>query len=208
MIRSAKEHRAAARASLSGKWGDAVVLTLVYVLIMGAIPIGANEFVSYQIGNIIQLLLCPIYYGFTVAFLDSVRTGESCHIGQLLDGFREYGRVFGTIVLMYVYVFLWTLLLIVPGIIKGYSYAMTMYIMRDNPEMKYNAAIERSMAMMRGHKFDLFYLQLTFIGWGLLSLLTLGIGFLWLGPYVQTATAHFYEDVKNEYQDKLRAELA
>ena len=203
MIRSAKEHRAAARVSLSsGKWDDAVVLTLVYGLIMGAIPVGVNTFFE-NVGNVVQLLLCPIFYGYTVAFLDCIRTGERCRVGQLFDGFREYGKVFGTILLMYVYVFLWTLLLIVPGIIKSYSYAMTFYVMRDNPEMKFNAAIERSMAMMKGHKFDLFYLQLTFIGWMLLSILTLGIGFLWLGPYVQTATAHFYEDVKNEYQDKL-----
>ena len=57
--------------------------------------------------------------------------------------------------------------------------------------------------MMNGHKFDLFYLHLTFIGWGILSLLTLGIGFLWLNPYMMTAQAQFYEDVKAEYQERL-----
>ena len=84
---------------------------------------------------------------------------------------------------------------------------MTSYVMRDCPELKFNGAIERSMAMMRGHKFDLFYLHLTFIGWFLLSILTLGIGFFWLGPYVQSAQAHFYEDVKTEYEDRQTQEV-
>jgi uncharacterized membrane protein len=66
--------------------------------------------------------------------------------------------------------------------------------------LKFNGAIEKSMKMMEGHKFDLFYLYLTFIGWGLLCILTLGIGLLWLVPYMQSASAHFYEDVKAEYE--------
>lgn len=77
---------------------------------------------------------------------------------------------------------------------------MTVYVLKDEPELKYNAAIEKSMAMMRGHKFDLFYLQLTFIGWALLCILTLGIGFLWLGPYMASSSAHFYQEVKAEYE--------
>ena len=99
-----------------------------------------------------------------------------------------------------IYTFLWTLLLIVPGIIKSFSYAMTAFVLRDNPELKFNGAIEKSMKMMDGHKFDLFYLYLTFIGWGFPSILTLGIGLLWFVPYMQSALAHFYEDVKAEYE--------
>ena len=79
---------------------------------------------------------------------------------------------------------------------------MTPFILRDNPEMKNNEAIELSMKMMNGHKVDLFWLYLTFIGWGILCVLTLGIGYFWLAPYVQASMVQFYEEVKAEYEQK------
>ena len=190
MIRSASEMRAAARASLSGKWGGAVMVTLVYLAVMGVLPAGIDLKVYDGVGSIIQLVL----------ILDNLRSGDEYKVGQLFEGFRDYTRVAGTMILTGIYTFLWTLLLIVPGIIKSFSYAMTAFVLRDNPELKFNGAIEKSMKMMDGHKFDLFYLYLTFIGWGVLCILTLGIGLLWFVPYMQSASAHFYEDVKAEYE--------
>lgn len=153
-----------------------------------------------MVGSIIQLLLLPLSYGYNGAFLSNSRTKQSFSVQNLFEGFQDYGRIFGTLLLQGVYTVLWTLLLIVPGVIKAYSYAMTVYILKDEPELKFNSAIEKSMAMMDGHKFELFYLQLTFIGWALLSILTLGIGFLWLTPYTASATAHFYNEVKADYE--------
>lgn len=202
MIRTASEMRAAARTSLSGKWGGAVVMGLVYCVVYGAFPASVEVLVYKNIGTVIQLLLLPMAYGAWIAFLDNIRSGKEYRVEQLFVGFKDYTRVFGTALLTGIYTFLWTLLLIVPGIIKSYSYAMTYYVLRDNPELKYNGAIERSMEMMKGHKFDLFYLQLTFIGWALLCILTAGIGFLWLIPYIYAAEAHFYEDVKAEYESQ------
>jgi uncharacterized membrane protein len=103
---------------------------------------------------------------------------------------------------MQVYTLLWTLLFIIPGIIKSLSYAMTPFVLRDNPEMKNNEAIELSMKMMDGHKGDLFWLYLTFIGWGILCIFTFGIGYFWFAPYVQASTAQFYEEVKADYELK------
>lgn len=200
MIRSASEMRAAARVSLSYKWGAAALMTLVYGLVMSGVPIGLNKALTDGVGNLFQLVLLPMGYGLIVAYLDNIRSGESYRVNQLFVGFKEYWRVWGTLMLIYLYTSLWTLLLIVPGIIKSYSYAMTYYILRDEPDLKFNDAIEKSMRMMDGHKFDLFYLQLTFIGWGLLCILTLGIGIFWLVPYMQAAEVHFYEDVKAEYE--------
>ncbi len=80
----------------------------------------------------------------------------------------------------------------------GFAYAMTPYILAENPELSAWDASTRSREMMKGHKFDLFYLYLSFIGWGILAVLTLGIGFIWLVPYVQTTTAAFYNDLKSE----------
>ena len=82
------------------------------------------------------------------------------------------------------------------GIIKSYSYAMTSFILKDEPEMKNNAAIEKSMAMMEGNKMKLFMLDLSFIGWAILCIFTLGIGLLFLQPYVAISRAAFYEDLK------------
>ena len=104
--------------------------------------------------------------------------------------------------LMGVYVFLWTLLLIVPGVVKALSYAMTPFILNDKPELSANETIELSMEMMEGRKMDLFLLYLGFLGWALLCILTLCIGFLWLEPYVYAATAAFYEDVKADYESR------
>ena len=96
----------------------------------------------------------------------------------------------------YGFTILWSLLLVIPGIIKSYSYAMTSFILKDEPEMKNNAAIEKSMAMMEGNKMKLFMLDLSFIGWAILCIFTFGIGFLFLQPYVAISRAAFYEDLK------------
>ena len=119
----------------------------------------------------------------------------------VFDLFKE-SRLWVTILLMYVYKSLWALLFIIPGIIKGYAYAMTPFILNDNPDLRANEAIELSMAMMNGHKWDLFCLKLSFIGWVLLCIFTFGIGYLWLIPYRYTSYAVFYEDVKAEFANR------
>lgn len=93
------------------------------------------------------------------------------------------------------YTFLWSLLFIIPGIIAAYSYAMTGYILAEDPELTAGEAISRSKEMMSGNRFRLFCLQFSFIGWEILSALTLGIGNLWLRPYKQAAVAAFYREI-------------
>lgn len=208
-MRTSSELRTAARQALAGKWGGAVIVTLFYTIIMGVIPVIFNVMPYFQIGgsgilgNAFQLFLLPIAYGYMVMFLSALRE-EKFSVGSLFDGFKDYIRIWGTMILISIYVFLWCLLLYIPGVIKSYSYSMTYYVLKDNPDMKFNAAIERSMEMMKGHKADLFCLHLSFIGWGLLCILTLGIGFLCLGPYTMSAQACFYEDIKAEYEAKIQ----
>ena len=134
-------------------------------------------------------------YGYAIVMLSVMRGGEM-NIGGLFDGFNDFGRIVGTKLLQAIYTFLWMLLLVIPGIIKSYSYAMTDFILKDEPLLANNAAIEKSMAMMDGNKMKLFLLDLSFIGWAILCLFTFGIGFLFLQPYVQSAHAAFYEDLK------------
>ncbi|MCU5506971.1 hypothetical protein COA05_17815, partial [Bacillus thuringiensis] len=101
-----------------------------------------------------------------------------------------------------IYIFLWFLLFIIPGIIKSFSYAMTYFIINDHPEYSINQAITESRRMMDGHKMEYFILCLSFIGWFILSCITLGIGFLWLIPYFYTTSAAFYEEIAEEYYEK------
>ena len=100
------------------------------------------------------------------------------------------------------YVFLWSLLFIIPGIVAGFSYAMTDYIMAENPELTASEAIEQSKTMMMGNRWRLFCLQFSFIGWDILATLAFGIGHLWLTPYKQAAYAAFYREVSGtEYHE-------
>jgi uncharacterized membrane protein len=199
MEKNAKYFREAAWAQLTGNWKSAVLVTLVYILIVGAME-GAKSLSFLSI-----FVLGPLSYGYYVSFLNSKRTGEVVRIENLFDGFKDYARVFLTNLLQSIYIVLWTLLLIVPGIIKSISYSQTFFVLKDNPELKNNAAIERSMAMMEGHKMEYFCLILSFIGWLLLGILTLGIGLLWVNPYICVTNAHFYEYVKEEYEKRLTA---
>ena len=202
MEKNAKFFREAAWAQLKGNWKPVVLFTLVYNLVTGVAQLigSTSDYVSILIS---LFLLIPLAYGFNIAFLGFKRTGEAVKIEQLFDGFKDYGRVVLTGLLSTIYILLWSLLFIIPGIIKSLSYSQTFYILKDYPELKNNAAIELSMAMMKGHKFDYFCLTLSFIGWIFLGILTLGIGFLWISPYMTTASAHFYEYVKEEYEKSI-----
>ena len=190
-----------ALSALENKWGNFVLITFVYGFIIGITQILSGDkdspAILHLIGLVLFILALPLTWGFQTLFLGAVRGGEAT-AKDMFEGYNKelFSRVLTTTLLYYVYVFLWSLLLLIPGCIKSYSYAMTPYILKDNPEMKNNAAIEESMRMMDGHKLELFILDLSFIGWALLSLLTCGVGFLWLVPYMNMARVNFYEDLK------------
>lgn len=196
-------YRKRALASLEHGWGTFVCATLVYLVISSICQsftrIDEESASLAGLSLVMTILLLPLIWGFYTMYLDHIR-GEKVGLGNLFKGYSKewFSKSLLTLLLMYVYILLWTLLLIIPGIIKALSYAMTPYVLKDNPNMKNNEAIEESMRLMSGHKAELFLLGLSFIGWALLSLLTLGIGFLWLIPYMQTAFAYFYEDLKKE----------
>lgn len=190
-----------ALSALENKWGNFVAITFVYGFIIGITQILSGDkdspAILHLIGLVLFILALPLTWGFQTLFLGAVRGGEAT-AKDMFEGYNKelFSRVLTTTLLYYVYVFLWSLLLLIPGCIKSYSYAMTPYILKDNPEMKNNAAIEESMRMMDGHKLELFMLDLSFIGWAILSILTCCIGFLWLVPYMNMARVNFYEDLK------------
>lgn len=207
-MESIKVYKDRAIESLSGNWGKGAITLLVANLVI-YIPIGIINVITSSddgVGQLWYIPMLPLIWGMTVFFLGIAR-GEEMTVGRVFDGFKDFGRIFTTMFLYFLYIILWGMLLVIPGVIKGYSYAMTPYILKDNPEMKNNEAIEKSMEMMNGHKMDLFLLDLSLIGWAVLCLFTLGIGFLFLSSYQDTAHAHFYEDLKKE-QEEYEAALA
>ena len=146
-------------------------------------------------------VVLPLVLGYANALLRLLTRGEDDVLGNMSRiATKNYWHKVWGMFLMDLFIFLWSLLFIIPGIIKSFSYAMTPFILEENPELSANEAIDRSRAMMKGHKFDYFWLLLSFIGWGFLCIFTLGIGLLWLTPYMQTAVASFYEDVKADYE--------
>jgi len=124
--------------------------------------------------------------------------GQPADLGTIGEGFSGFGRIFVTLLLRDIFLALWTMLLIIPGIIKSYSYRMVPYILKDNPELSATEVITRSRDMMRGNKGRAFLMDLSFIGWFLLSLVTLGLAeVFWAGPYYESAKAALYLELKN-----------
>ena len=216
------ELRAQARERLEGQWGTFVLMTFLMLVIQTILQIPGyigslleilspeNVLASLSfsnISNILSLLALPLSWGLTVSLLRNHRE-ESVDLENLFDGFRggRYTRVFCALFLVNLFTFLWALLLIIPGIMKAFSYALTPYILLDEPELTAKQAISRSCEIMQGRRWKLFCLYFSSIGWGILCLLTFGIGFLWLVPYMNASVAAFYEDARAEYEASLRDE--
>ena len=207
-----QDYKNAALGTLRGNWAPAVVCAIVYVLIAVVISmfqpsVATDDSVTGTQGtmSLVYMLLyifvmLPISLGMYQTFNVLYTEGDNKLTSNMFKlAFGAYGRNLAGMLLMSVFTLLWTLLFIVPGVIKAIAYSMTPYILKDYPELSPNQAINLSQKMMKGHKFDFFYLVLSFLGWALLCILTLGIGTLWLSPYVYTSFAAFYEDVKKEY---------
>ncbi len=215
-----QEYKNEALAALKGRWAPSVLAVLAYMAVL-AVFIAPYEIkamqLSYDPTNLqlaadmmkwypVFILGCifasfPLLVGLVNGFKSLFTDGDDKVLSnEFKIGFGNYWHHVWGMFLNRFFVFLWSLLLFVPGIIKTLSYAMTNYILVDKPELSANEAINLSKDMMYGHKFDLFYLYLSFAGWFILCLFTLGIGFLWLYPYAQAAQVSFYLDVKEDYE--------
>ncbi len=165
-------------------------------LVTGLLPLIVTAIVAaaalyYLLGSAIAVG----YAKFNLRLL----AGQSPDSGVLFSCFGQWSTAVCTRLLKSLKVFLWSLLFIIPGIVASYSYAMTDYILAEFPELSAGDAVRHSKEMMEGNRARLFCLQLSFIGWDILCLLTLGIGNLWLTPYAQAATAAFYREVSAQY---------
>ncbi|STO07625.1 MULTISPECIES: DUF975 family protein [Exiguobacterium] len=201
-----KQH---ARHMLKGKWWLLAGILIVFT-VLNAIPQTfaptvdpevaptATETSLTLLSLLLTILIAPLTLGWSWIVL-SVSRGDKPAISQLFEPFRNgYVKHVLAPLLMGIFIFLWSLLLIIPGIIKAFSYSLTYYIMRDEPELSALEAITESRRLMDGHKMQAFKLVLSFIGWFFVGILTLGIGFLFIYPYFSTAYATFYDSIQQD----------
>lgn len=186
-----------AEQSLKGRWGMAIGTCVIYILTVIAINLisGVGEVISLLVGG-------PFMLGLSMFSL-AVARDENAYLELIFKGFEEFIRALSAYLYIFVFTILWLLLLIIPGIVAAISYSMTYFILVDDKEIDAMAAIDKSKAMMDGYKMKYFQLILYYLGFSVLCIFTLGIGFLWLFPYIQVTNAKFYDDVKREYLIKM-----
>ncbi|MFF2875540.1 DUF975 family protein [Gottfriedia sp. NPDC057991] len=215
-----------AKSRLSGNWGKAILTLVVFGVLQGLIYMLLNGPVNYHytgsifldldqqdlvpggIQTVIEIITAILNtllgYGLLVYFLKLIRDEEKS-ISDIFFYFKS-GHQFirGIIVgfLVTLFTVLWTLLLIIPGIIKSIAYSQVGYILKDYPEMNALDAITLSRRMMDGYKWKFFLLGLSFIGWGLLVVITFGLALFYVAPYFYTSQAQFYAVVKEAYEAK------
>lgn len=135
-----------------------------------------------------------------IKYMTAFINNKPYNFDMIFSKFKDWKQTIIVYLHQFAMILLWTLLLIVPGIIKAYAYSLVTYILAEDSSISSKDALELSEKMMDGHKGDLFVFELSFIGWHILSILTLGILYIWLIPYQQTATTKFLLDIKEEYE--------
>ena len=197
------ELKANAKEQLRGKWAVAIATVLVANILIdsdvmykvsekfGLIGLSIScSLISLFLGGVISVGLCKF-------LLDMTTKREEPRFETLFSQFNIYLKTLGLNILITLSVCIGTILFIVPGIIVGLMFSQSYYILSEDPSKSITQCIKESVDMMNGHKWDLFYLELTFIGWWLLTAITVGIAGLWGAPYVKVTETNFYLSIKN-----------
>ena len=170
-------------------------MLFVIALIIGAISGAAGAFPPLAL--VVSIIVTPAFsISIIRVYQELARNGKKPEAKDAFAGFDDFWTGFKALFLVGLFTFLWSLLFVIPGIIKSFSYSQTMMIVAENKGIGAREAINRSKAMMDGRKMDYFVLGLSFIGWGLLCCITLGIAAIWVGPYMQATMVNFYNDIK------------
>ncbi|HOV68832.1 MAG TPA: DUF975 family protein [Clostridia bacterium] len=182
-MKTRAELKTAAKNQLRGNWGIAIGALIVYALI-----VAVSSFISW-------LIAPPMFIGLLLVYMGIVNKGGA-DFADLFKGFNILGKAVWLQIITAFFVFLWSLLFVIPGIIKALSYSMAPYILAENPGMTARQALRESKRIMKGNIGRLFVLILSFIGWVILCGLTFGILYLYVAPYYQATLVNFYNDVK------------
>ncbi len=198
------EYRAQAREALQDRWGEAAIGCLI--ILVAATIISIPSFFAEWTGSIttlLAILVLPLQYAYYISLLERTRGNDE----ELTRYTIQYAinKAYANTRFLVAGLFITLLSMVaaiftlgIGAIIVSYMFSMVPYLLHDYPELTPREAMKISREMMRGQKWNLFVLDLTFIGWILLSILTLGLGVLFVQPYMLTARAAFYEDLKNE----------
>ena len=189
------ELKSLAKEQIKGKIGILFLITLLIGLISGAatavlsmIPVIGSLAAAIIVTPAFTLSLFRVYL--------MVVEGGTPEVKDAFSGFDDFWSAFKLTFLMGLYVFLWSLLFYIPGIIKAISYSMSFYVLAENKGMSARECIRASMEMTNGHKWELFVLGLSFFGWLLLCGITFGIAYIWVGPYMQATYTNAYKILK------------
>ena len=188
-----------ARESLQDRWALAIgvcVLNIVIAIAVQFIPV---------VGMLISIFITGPFTLGLVIFSLSISRDEEASVEQLFEGFNHLGTAIGAYILTSVIIIIGIFLLIIPGIIAALSVSMTFFIIADDDSIGVLDAIKKSNQMMINYRWKLFCLYFRFFGWAVVCILTFGIGFLWLIPYIQISVSKFYEDIK---ENSLNFEIA
>lgn len=188
------ELKSAAKTQISGKIGILFVITLIIAVISGI----AGAMLSLIPGGalISSIVIAPAFTLSLIRVYLNVIKGFKPQAADAFCGFDDFWSAFKVTFLVGLFTFLWSLLFVIPGIVKGLSYSMSTYILAENKGKSALECINESKKMTEGHKMDLFVLGLSFIGWGLLCSITLGIASIWVIPYMQATYANAYNSLK------------
>ncbi len=200
-----QEYKNAALAALKGNWAPAVLASIVYILIAIAVS-GCPIFIFGPASSLsslsslgVLLFMVPLEVGFYAAFVKLLTEGNTDITHEMFSlGFSGWLHKVLTMILMGILVMLGMFLFILPGIYLAFCYSMVPYLLYKHPELSATETLKASRIMMKGHKFDYFWLCLSFIGWIFLCFLTVGIGYFWLLPYMSTSIDAFWEDVYSQ----------
>lgn len=191
--------KAMAKSQIKGKIGILFIIGIIIAgcsilasLVLSLIPVVGSLASTIIVTPAFTLSTIRVYLGLTA--------GKDPEAGDAFSGFDDFWSAFKVSFLTGLFTFLWSLLLIVPGIIKAYSYSMATYILAENKGKPALECIRESQELTNGHKMELFVLGLSFIGWVILGNITLGIGYIWILPYIQATFANAYKSFKPEYE--------
>ena len=190
-MKSRQEIKAIAKQNFKKSYGINIGVYIVYAIVISAV-----SGITFGLGSIFIAL--PLSVGLAFFSLCVYRAQELKFESMFTVGFTEYGRKLGGMLWMELFTFLWSLLFVIPGIVKMYAYSLTPYILADHPNVLAKDALKISMLVTKGHKGELFVMNLSFIGWMLLSGLTCGLLYiLYVGPYIYATCAGYYEELMN-----------
>ncbi len=199
------EMKIRAKEKLTGNWPTLIIITLISIIVTGLGGDNARELSKgvvinsrSNIGSLISLIISgPIALGIANFYIHLVVKNE-VRIERFFDGFKNFLNSFILHVATTLFIILWTLLFIIPGIIAAIRYSMAYLIMSENPDITPMEAINKSKILMEGHKMEYFEFVISFIGWFLVGLITLGLGFFYLYPYFNASKIYFYKTLLGE----------